>query len=635
MSDNPQLAYPELAAFLAEGGPNAKLTPAEELQIYEEVVSAYGAGHPDDELFEIFKRVFHELRPQGSWRHCFGGDVPLVLERIFWPKEPATTADGLEIVDAPVEYAYVTMGPDFMLIGDNVPCGTISALRARLGLILRSGKHHLVPAPDGALGVLPEEPAEMLPDAPALPVLTPQESWHQPLVPPTSFGFDTPNINFASFAPSATNFLQLAGVFQEGLRALWSRLGRNPALAHVEFRITPGQHDQGFFALIAHNIDIRPDFPDCPLCDKPAMIDNYGSKFHAKCPTEGCSGNRATTTYQSFKQAEDAWVSFAGKRKALPSLANYAENQDTPPRTTEDFEAEQFIVEAYDWLLMLSGVDETEHDELDARIPEWAATLAKELHRLASTYEPAGPYPARPIPDRLAETHLCDDCGGVKTQAKDSPAGWLACPDPDCSQFQNARPWSEESRYITPVAHAGEPTFAAIVRNRSGAFSGGIDFGLRSLDVLTSDRDRQEIVEVAYLLYESICREVGLVSARATGALDDSEKAHALRALDTQRRTIENQAARLEAPDVDLPKIPCSVDPEGLAELVGHPDYEVFFVGLDGKCPRAKVTQVFPQSKSGEPRVALEGTSTQVRLANTSPDLFEVVPTTSNPNIAI
>lgn len=57
-----------------------------------------------------------------------------------------------------------------------------------------------------------------------------------------------------------------------------------------------------------------------------------------------------------------------------------------------------------------------------------------------------------------------------------------------------------------PIARTGEPIYVSIIRNRSGMDVGDIDFGLRvgAVEKL-SDRDKKDIVDVAYLLYEGVC----------------------------------------------------------------------------------------------------------------------------------
>ena len=61
-----------------------------------------------------------------------------------------------------------------------------------------------------------------------------------------------------------------------------------------------------------------------------------------------------------------------------------------------------------------------------------------------------------------------------------------------------------------PIARAGEPIYASIVRNRSGIDAGCIDYGCR-MDAISAlcDGDKQDIVDIAHALYETICRTCG------------------------------------------------------------------------------------------------------------------------------
>jgi len=59
----------------------------------------------------------------------------------------------------------------------------------------------------------------------------------------------------------------------------------------------------------------------------------------------------------------------------------------------------------------------------------------------------------------------------------------------------------------SPIARSGEPTYASIIRNRSGMDAGEIDFGARVFHIEElSDYDKQSICDTAYALYETICR---------------------------------------------------------------------------------------------------------------------------------
>ena len=62
----------------------------------------------------------------------------------------------------------------------------------------------------------------------------------------------------------------------------------------------------------------------------------------------------------------------------------------------------------------------------------------------------------------------------------------------------------------TPIAREGEPIYASIIRNRSGMDAGHIDYGCR-MDAIADlcDAEKQDIVDIAYALYENICRACG------------------------------------------------------------------------------------------------------------------------------
>jgi len=68
----------------------------------------------------------------------------------------------------------------------------------------------------------------------------------------------------------------------------------------------------------------------------------------------------------------------------------------------------------------------------------------------------------------------------------------------------------EEKRdnYLRPIAREGEQQFACILRNRSGMDAGCIDYGLRNVSHLC-EGDKQDIVDTAYVLYQSICEQTG------------------------------------------------------------------------------------------------------------------------------
>ncbi len=58
-----------------------------------------------------------------------------------------------------------------------------------------------------------------------------------------------------------------------------------------------------------------------------------------------------------------------------------------------------------------------------------------------------------------------------------------------------------------PIARGGEPIYASIIRNQSGVDSGNIDFGARVFAIeKLSDTDQQDICDIAYALYLTICR---------------------------------------------------------------------------------------------------------------------------------
>lgn len=62
--------------------------------------------------------------------------------------------------------------------------------------------------------------------------------------------------------------------------------------------------------------------------------------------------------------------------------------------------------------------------------------------------------------------------------------------------------------YTLPIARNGEQQFAAIVRNRSGIDAGEIDMGVRDVTHLC-DAEQQEIVNTAYVIYETLCEQTG------------------------------------------------------------------------------------------------------------------------------
>lgn len=70
--------------------------------------------------------------------------------------------------------------------------------------------------------------------------------------------------------------------------------------------------------------------------------------------------------------------------------------------------------------------------------------------------------------------------------------------------------WTPETQdgghYMTPIARSGEQQFACILRNRSGFDAGCIDFGLRDCTIL-SEAEQQDVVDVAYALYQAICSQ--------------------------------------------------------------------------------------------------------------------------------
>ena len=64
----------------------------------------------------------------------------------------------------------------------------------------------------------------------------------------------------------------------------------------------------------------------------------------------------------------------------------------------------------------------------------------------------------------------------------------------------------KDSGLIKPIARAGEPIYACIVRNRSGESSGEIDFGVRVFEIdKLCDGDKRVMRNVARALYKTIC----------------------------------------------------------------------------------------------------------------------------------
>ena len=72
--------------------------------------------------------------------------------------------------------------------------------------------------------------------------------------------------------------------------------------------------------------------------------------------------------------------------------------------------------------------------------------------------------------------------------------------------------------YTLPIGKPGEQQFALIQRNRSGFDAGEIDFGLRDCTILC-EAEQQDIVDIAFALYQSICRQVGKRAANDNASL--------------------------------------------------------------------------------------------------------------------
>ena len=72
----------------------------------------------------------------------------------------------------------------------------------------------------------------------------------------------------------------------------------------------------------------------------------------------------------------------------------------------------------------------------------------------------------------------------------------------------NDEPSEHKPDYTEPIARKGEQQFACILRQRSGVSAGEIDYGLRDCTIL-GDAEQQEICDVAWMLYESICHQTG------------------------------------------------------------------------------------------------------------------------------
>ena len=62
------------------------------------------------------------------------------------------------------------------------------------------------------------------------------------------------------------------------------------------------------------------------------------------------------------------------------------------------------------------------------------------------------------------------------------------------------------------LTRSGEPVYACILRYRSGVDSGNIGFRCRTPAIeKLSDCDKQDIVNSAYALYESICNATDMI----------------------------------------------------------------------------------------------------------------------------
>lgn len=72
---------------------------------------------------------------------------------------------------------------------------------------------------------------------------------------------------------------------------------------------------------------------------------------------------------------------------------------------------------------------------------------------------------------------------------------------------------SNKPNYTLPIARGGEQQFACILRNRSGQDVGNIDMRVRDATFLC-DGEQQEIVDVAYAIYESVCNQTNKRSQR-------------------------------------------------------------------------------------------------------------------------
>ena len=68
--------------------------------------------------------------------------------------------------------------------------------------------------------------------------------------------------------------------------------------------------------------------------------------------------------------------------------------------------------------------------------------------------------------------------------------------------------------YTRPIARDGEHQFACILRNRSGQDAGAIDMAVRDVTHLL-DSEQQDVVDVAYAVYESLCDQTGKTAKRA------------------------------------------------------------------------------------------------------------------------
>lgn len=66
-----------------------------------------------------------------------------------------------------------------------------------------------------------------------------------------------------------------------------------------------------------------------------------------------------------------------------------------------------------------------------------------------------------------------------------------------------------------PIARSGEAQYVCILRNRSGIDAGNIDFAIRTCAIEElADGEKQDIVNAAFAVYESICDATGKKSTR-------------------------------------------------------------------------------------------------------------------------